>query len=139
LTLNSRLAETAAESPVLVAAAADADENLRTQLAATGVEVYLCPGQTHDARLLALLDELGRRRMTNVLVEGGSKLLGAFFDASAVDEVHIFIAPKLAGGAEAPSPVAGAGIARMADARQLADITIEELDGDVYVHGRLKK
>lgn len=139
LTLNSRLAETAADSPVLVAAAADADENLRTQLAATGIEVYRCPGQTHDARLIALLDELGRRRMTNVLVEGGSKLLGAFVDAGSIDEVHVFIAPKLAGGTAALSPVAGAGIERMADALQLADITIEELDGDVYVHGRLKK
>ena len=139
LPINSRLAETAADSPVLVAAAANADENLCARLAAAGIEVYGCPGQTHEARLVALLDELGRRRMTNVFVEGGSKLLGAFFDAGSIDEVHVFIAPKLAGGAAAPSPVAGAGIVRMADALQLADITIEELDGDVYIHGRLKK
>ena len=77
--------------------------------------------------------------MTNVLVEGGSKLLGTLFDMRAVDEVHVFIAPKIAGGAAAPSPAGGVGIERMADALKLADITIEELEGDVYVHGRVDK
>jgi diaminohydroxyphosphoribosylaminopyrimidine deaminase/5-amino-6-(5-phosphoribosylamino)uracil reductase len=139
LSVESRLAETAADAPVLVAASANANENSCQRLAAAGIEVYRCAGVTHAERLKTMLDELGRRRMTNVLVEGGSKLFGAFFEAGAVDEVHVFIAPKLAGGAEAPSPIAGAGIARMADARQLADITIEELDGDVYVHGRIAK
>jgi diaminohydroxyphosphoribosylaminopyrimidine deaminase/5-amino-6-(5-phosphoribosylamino)uracil reductase len=55
----------------------------------------------------------------------------------AIDEVHVFIAPKLAGGKAAASPIGGTGIERMADALKLADIAIEELDGDVYVHGRL--
>jgi len=39
----------------------------------------------------------------------------------------------------APGPVGGAGIERMGTALKLADITIEELDGDVYVHGRVGK
>jgi diaminohydroxyphosphoribosylaminopyrimidine deaminase/5-amino-6-(5-phosphoribosylamino)uracil reductase len=140
LSTDSRLVQTAADAPVLVAAAAaHADENACQRLAAAGIEIYRCPGEDHAERLRALLGELGRRRMTNMLVEGGSQLLGAFFDAGAVDEVHVFIAPKLAGGAGAASPIAGAGVSQMADALQLADITIEELGGDVYVHGRLKK
>jgi diaminohydroxyphosphoribosylaminopyrimidine deaminase/5-amino-6-(5-phosphoribosylamino)uracil reductase len=138
LPMGGHLAKTAADAPVLVAAAANADGNQCARLAAAGIEVYRCAGATHGERLNALLAELGRRQMTNVLVEGGSKLHGAFFDSGAVDEVHAFVAPKLAGGAAAPSPVAGAGIAQMAAALQLADITIEELGGDVYVHGRLK-
>jgi diaminohydroxyphosphoribosylaminopyrimidine deaminase/5-amino-6-(5-phosphoribosylamino)uracil reductase len=107
-------------------------------LAAAGVEVYRCAGDTHAARIEALLDELGRRRMTNVLIEGGSKVLGTLFDLRAIDEVHVFIAPKIAGGAAAPSPVGGAGIDRMAEALRLMHISIEELEGDVYIHGRLR-
>jgi diaminohydroxyphosphoribosylaminopyrimidine deaminase/5-amino-6-(5-phosphoribosylamino)uracil reductase len=139
LSTGSRLVQTSADVPVLVAAALRADASACERLAASGIETYRCPGETHAERLGALLDELGRRRMTNVLVEGGSKLLGVLFDAGAVDEVHVFIAPKLAGGAGAPSPVPGAGIAKMSEALRLADITIEELGGDVYVHGRIQK
>ena len=52
-----------------------------------------------------------------VLVEGGSQLLGTMFDMRVVDEVHVFIAPKLAGGATAPLGVAAAwGTARSARA-----------------------
>ena len=139
LALESRLVQTSRDVPVLVAAAENAPPEACQRLAAAGVEVLRCAGENHDARLETLWLELGRRRMTNVLVEGGSRLLGALFAQGAVDEVHVFIAPKIVGGATAPAPIGGDGIDRMADALQLADITIEELDGDVYVHGRLKK
>lgn len=138
LSLQSRLVETAGNVPVLVAAGHDAPDEALRKLTDTGVEVYRCAGRCHGERLASLLDELGRRRMTNVLVEGGSRLLGALFDMRAIDEVHVFVAPKMVGGATAPSPIAGQGAQRIADAIHLADISIEELDGDVYVHGRTR-
>jgi diaminohydroxyphosphoribosylaminopyrimidine deaminase/5-amino-6-(5-phosphoribosylamino)uracil reductase len=137
LSSQSRLVQTAGDIPVLVAAADDAKEESCQRLTDAGVEVLRCSGNTHEKRLISLLDELGRRRMTNVLVEGGARLLGTLFDTHAVDEAHVFIAPKFAGGAAALSPIVGEGVARMSDALKLADITIEELDGDVYVHGRV--
>jgi diaminohydroxyphosphoribosylaminopyrimidine deaminase / 5-amino-6-(5-phosphoribosylamino)uracil reductase len=139
LSSDSRLAQTAGDVPVLVAASSHTDVNACERLASAGIEIYRCAGENHAERLRALLDELGRRRITNMLVEGGSRLLGVFFDVGAVDEVHVFISPKLTGGTAAPSPIAGAGAAKITDSLQLADITIEELDGDVYVHGRLNK
>lgn len=135
---QSRLAKSAADVPVLVAVGEQADRAACQRLADAHVEVVRCGGDSHAARLDSLLEELGRRRMTNVLVEGGSKLLGTAFDMRAVDEVHVFIAPRLAGGAAAPSPLGGDGVERMAEALRLADITIEELGGDVYVHGRVQ-
>jgi len=137
LPIKSRLVETARDVPVLVATAADATTDACERLTDAGVEVFSCSGTTHEQRLAALLDELGNRRMTNILVEGGSRLLGTLFEMRAVDEVHVFIAPKLVGGTAAPSPIGGAGVERMASALKLADIAIEELEGDVYVHGRI--
>jgi diaminohydroxyphosphoribosylaminopyrimidine deaminase / 5-amino-6-(5-phosphoribosylamino)uracil reductase len=139
LSPKSRLAQTARDVPVLVATTGEAADSNAKLLTESGVEVFACSGATHIDRLNSLLDELGRRRMTNVLVEGGSRLLGSLFDMHAIDEVHVFVAPKLAGGDTAPSPVGGVGVGRMADALRLADITIEELEGDVYIHGRLRK
>ncbi|MGE3805620.1 MAG: RibD family protein, partial [Gemmataceae bacterium] len=80
---------------------------------------------------------LGRRRCTNILVEGGSSLLGCFLDEAAIDEVHIFVAPKLIGGMNAPAPVGGLGIDRIAQAFQLEDVGFESLAGDLLVRGRL--
>jgi diaminohydroxyphosphoribosylaminopyrimidine deaminase/5-amino-6-(5-phosphoribosylamino)uracil reductase len=139
LSLQSKLVQSAGDVPVLIGVGDDALAEMHEPLSGAGVEVVPCAGATHSERLESLLDELGRRRMTNILVEGGSQLLGLLFDIKAVDEVHVFIAPKLAGGEAAPSPVGGEGVDRMASALNLADIAIEELDGDVYVHGRLAK
>jgi diaminohydroxyphosphoribosylaminopyrimidine deaminase/5-amino-6-(5-phosphoribosylamino)uracil reductase len=134
---ESRLVQTARDVPVFLAVATEAPEETCQSLSDAGVEILRCAGETHSARLDSLIDQLGRRQMTNVLVEGGSKLLGTLFEMHAIDEVHVFIAPKIAGGTAALSPIGGMGAEKMADALALADISIEELSGDVYVHGRL--
>jgi diaminohydroxyphosphoribosylaminopyrimidine deaminase/5-amino-6-(5-phosphoribosylamino)uracil reductase len=136
LSPNSRLVQTAREIPVIVAAGTSAPPSACGALVDVGVEIVQLPG-AQDQRLDALLAELGRRRMTNVLIEGGGQLLGTLFDMRAIDEAHVFIAPKLAGGVDAPAPLGGTGVDRMADAPNLRDISIEELGGDVYVHGRV--
>lgn len=83
----------------------------------------------------AILAELGRRRMTNVLVEGGAGVFGAFLDARAADEFHIFVAPKIIGSDKALSPVGGTGIGAMAEALSLAEFTSTPSGPDVYLHG----
>jgi len=75
--------------------------------------------------------------MTNVLVEGGSQLLGAFRDGDHVDEVHVFIAPKLVGGDQAPGPLGGTGSEKMSDALCLENPQFTTLENDIYLHGRL--
>ena len=86
-----------------------------------------------------LLKLLGGRRWTNVLVEGGARVLGSFLDAQAIDQVHVFIAPRLAGGRGAPAPIAGRGCSRIADALGLEDYQVEMIEGDIYVHGSVGK
>jgi diaminohydroxyphosphoribosylaminopyrimidine deaminase/5-amino-6-(5-phosphoribosylamino)uracil reductase len=137
LSLESRLLQTAHDVPLIIAVAASAPRKSIEMLANSGAEVVSCAGDNYEARLDFLLRELGRRRMTNVFVEGGAQLLGTLFDTRAVDEAHAFICPKLAGGANAPSAIAGRGVDRMANALSLSDISIEALDADVHIHGRL--
>lgn len=137
LSLASQLVRTAGEVPVLVAVGPEAASAPCAALQAAGCEVLVCDGPTSPARLEFLLDELGRRRMTNILVEGGGRLWGSLFDAKLVDEVHVFIAPKLAGGAEAPSPIAGRGVETISAALAPQDLAVREMAGDIYLHGRI--
>jgi diaminohydroxyphosphoribosylaminopyrimidine deaminase/5-amino-6-(5-phosphoribosylamino)uracil reductase len=139
LSTDSQLVRTARESPVLVAAAERSPQSNRARLEKAGCEVLICPGATRGERLDALLAELGRRQMTNVLVEGGAQLLGSLFDADLVDEVHAFIAPKIIGGATAPGPVAGQGRAQMSQAIALDAPEVTTVGGDVYLRGRVTR
>ncbi|WP_152097578.1 bifunctional diaminohydroxyphosphoribosylaminopyrimidine deaminase/5-amino-6-(5-phosphoribosylamino)uracil reductase RibD [Lacipirellula parvula] len=138
LSLESQLVRTAVEAPVLVAAAANAPDSRCHALREAGVEVWQAPAAAvaPSERWISLLDELGRRRMTNILVEGGGHVLGALLDTDAIDEVHAFIAPRLIGGA-GPSPICGAGRAVMVDALRLASPRVETIGEDVYVSGRV--
>ena len=104
LSLESQLVRTARDVPVLVAVGPEAATADCDRLQAAGCELLVCDGPTPQARLETLFSELGRRRMTNVLAEGGGRLLGSLLDARLIDEVHVFIAPKLVGGGEAPVP-----------------------------------
>jgi diaminohydroxyphosphoribosylaminopyrimidine deaminase/5-amino-6-(5-phosphoribosylamino)uracil reductase len=136
LSTDSQLVRTIRQGPVLVACGPEAPEANRRRLADAGCEVWVGDARDPSDRLLDLLAELGRRRMTNVLVEGGGRLTGSLFDAGAVDEFHVFVANKLVGGADAPTPLAGAGVEAMSQAVALHQPTIEYLDGDIYLYGR---
>jgi diaminohydroxyphosphoribosylaminopyrimidine deaminase/5-amino-6-(5-phosphoribosylamino)uracil reductase len=139
LPLASRLVQTAAEVPVLVAAGPDAPADRVAALRSAGCEVWQSDEGDRPTRLAALLAELGRRRFTNVLVEGGPGILGSLADAALIDEVWAFIAPRLIGGREAPGPVEGAGIARLANAAQIDVEQIDHLGGDLLVRGLVRR
>ena len=130
LSPSSQLVRTARETPTLIVVSA-ACEKLP---AFPDCEVLpIAPDATGRPDLGCLLDEMGRRRWTNLLVEGGADVLGSFFDADAVDEVHLFVGPKLIGGANSKSPVAGIGMTRIEQCRAWRRDSLKTLGDDVYV------
>ncbi len=94
---------------------------------------------TGHAFLLDALADMGRRRWTNVLLEGGAQLLGAFRDAGAIDEVWAFIAGKIIGGQAAYAPVAGIGVEKVTDAPTLSEVVVESCGEDVLIRGRVQR
>jgi diaminohydroxyphosphoribosylaminopyrimidine deaminase/5-amino-6-(5-phosphoribosylamino)uracil reductase len=133
LPATGKLAATARQTPTLVVTAGPCRR--ASELTALGCEVLPLPASTGRPDLDALLEELGRRRYTNLLVEGGAGVLGSFLDARAIDEVHVFLAPRLAGGADAVTPIAGRGVENLADALTLSDWQIERIGADMLIHG----
>lgn len=130
---NCRLRQTARDVPVLIYTAAENVSRL-DGWAASGAEVIALTGPD-PMPPDAILRDLGRRRYTNVLIEGGPGLLGRFLDAKAADEVHVFIAARLIGGESAPSPIGGLGIDRLSRAIPLTDVTVQAFGSDSYIHG----
>ncbi len=100
-----------------------------------GVEVAALPRQGGRVDMSALLELLGSRGITSVLVEGGGQVAGSLFDAGLVDKIVAFIAPVIVGGESAPGPVAGRGVAEIGDALRLSGVTWERVGDDMLVIG----
>jgi len=147
LPLQSQLVKTLSEAPVLVVVGPNAPAENVERLRAAGVDILPVETRATADRAagidsghpdpLPVLRELARRQVTNVLVEGGGRLLGSFFDRRSIDEVHVFIAPKLFGGAGAPCPIAGQGLADVPASDQLRDRTVTPCGPDLYLNARL--
>ena len=136
--LSSRLVQTALEVPVLVVTSQNAPAARIVALQQAGVEVLSLagdPDSTERPSLRWLLKELGQRRMTHVLIEGGAGVLGSAFDGELVDECHVFVAPCILGGQAALSPIGGTGAGKMQDARSLASLRVTPCGDNVYLHG----
>ena len=124
------------DSKTLVATTSRSTPEWRAGIEATGAEVLVLPSDDEGhVALLPLLGELGRRSIILLLVEGGGVVIGSFFDQRLVDKLTAVIAPKIVGAADAPSAIAGHGVARMADAITLRDMKVERLGTDILVTG----
>lgn len=142
LKCDSQLLRTLDAAPVLVAVSQQAPLSEVERLRSAGAEVVsvsTAPSTSEKPQfnLSELLQFLGRRKLTNLLVEGGSQTLGAFRDAALIDETHVFIAPKLIGGREALSPIGGLGIDQMRNALHPRLVETQRLDDDFYLRGRI--
>lgn len=126
---NCQLLQSAREVPVLIAGPRNANTSRHEQM---GCEVIAIES------VEALLAELGRRRFTNVLIEGGAGVLGAFHEARMIDEAHVFLAPILVGGASAISPMRGLGVETIGEALRSDDVQIEPLGPDFYIRARFR-
>jgi diaminohydroxyphosphoribosylaminopyrimidine deaminase/5-amino-6-(5-phosphoribosylamino)uracil reductase len=139
LPVDSALVSSIDEAPLIVVCAPEAASAQRDALAGAGAEMIVAPGGTERARLEAALDELGRREIQDLLVEGGPTLAGALFDAGEIDEVRLFIAPVLVGAAEARAALEGQGAIRIADGVRPLATSYEQVGEDLLVGARLRE
>ncbi len=134
LPTTSQLAATAGEIPTLILCGDRADPRARQALADAGCEVLPMPS-TADGRVsvAAALAEFGRRRWTNLLVEGGAGVLGTFAAGGFLDTLRIYLAPKIIGGAAAPGPVGDPGFSLLNDALSFPVVAAEPVGGDLFL------
>lgn len=138
--LTARVFDPALPGRTVVATTAAMPLEHRRALEERDIEVLRLPASDEGyVSLPALLDTLGEREITSLLIEGGATVLGSFFGAGLVDEVAAFVAPKIIGGEAALGPVGSAGIARLADAVTLTDLEIERIGPDVLISGNVQR
>jgi diaminohydroxyphosphoribosylaminopyrimidine deaminase / 5-amino-6-(5-phosphoribosylamino)uracil reductase len=138
LPLDSHLAITAHQVPVLLVAGPDASAEKAQRLRELGCQVHLSPHANRQQRLDSLLQHLASHyQATNVLVEGGGELLGSMLELRHIDQCEVFIAPKLIGGQSAPSPIAGIGLTALKDGPAAASWQVNPSGQDSHIRMRL--
>ncbi|MFH1288913.1 MAG: bifunctional diaminohydroxyphosphoribosylaminopyrimidine deaminase/5-amino-6-(5-phosphoribosylamino)uracil reductase RibD [bacterium] len=100
-----------------------------------GAEVLFVRKVRNRINLDELLEKLGEKNITSLLVEGGSEVNGSFFDSRLIDKVLFFISPIIIGGKEAYSSVGGNGINALRDAIKLKDVTVRQIGRDYFFEG----
>jgi diaminohydroxyphosphoribosylaminopyrimidine deaminase/5-amino-6-(5-phosphoribosylamino)uracil reductase len=131
LSHSAKLVQSANDSPLIVFSGSTKSES--PVLTADGVEVIQDAGNGRD--LNVILDELGRRDIQSLLVEGGANVAGSFLDAGLVNKISFFIAPKIIGGREAPNAVGGIGVESLAEGIQLRNVEVTAHGADVEFTG----
>lgn len=121
LPLDSRLVQTSAQAPLSVVVGERAEPSRVAALRARGVEVIAVAGEARELDLAAAWRALRARGVRRLLVEGGGGLLAKLFARDLIDQALVYVAPKVLGGANAPTPVAGVGVTALAQATGFAE------------------
>lgn len=109
------------------------DRQCREHLESLGVEVVVLERLTP----IAVMDELYQRGCLQVLWECGGRLAAAAIAQGCVQKVHAFIAPKIIGGSQAPSPIGNLGLTAMGDALKLVNLHTQAIGPDWLITGYL--
>lgn len=102
-------------------------------------EVLKVPRGSGGVDLRALVEDLGRRGVCHLLIEGGGTTLASAFEAGLVDKVWFFVAPKIIGGRDAITPVEGIGIETMDNAIALERLRALSAGEDLLLEAYVKR
>lgn len=133
--LDSQVVLDASNNKTIIATC-KGDCSKRNALESLNCEILTVPEKNGTVDLKALMTTLGKRGIDSILLEGGATLNYSALDARIVDEVQIYMAPKVFGG-RAKSPVEGVGVDLPADAISLKPRNVSMIGQDIFVENEV--
>ena len=130
--LSSKLVKSA-DNDLIIFTAQPPTSPMARALTTAGAEIVQLKSKRGHIDLHAVLRELGKRQMLNVLLEAGAELNGAALDAGIVDKMILFYAPKIMGTGGVP--MARIPSRWFPDSPSLTNITINRYGPDFAVQG----
>ena len=134
------LTATAKDVPLLIAAwhgAVEANPQKAEELRQKGVEILACPDTYGGSNLHFIVDELSRRGIEQLLVEGGPAVISSFLKEGLTDECIVYIAPNILGvkgTVDISQPMA-----KLCEVVGLNHVDVQQLDQDVRLSGYIRK
>ncbi len=137
---GTKLMSSADKSPVLVYASqqsVEADPQKAEKITQKGAELLAFPDTQGRSNLHFLLEELSKRSVTPLLVEGGPKVIASFLKERLADQVIIYITPKILAGAG--SAYIAEPLAELAESFDLQHVELNSIGEDIRLTGLSKR
>jgi diaminohydroxyphosphoribosylaminopyrimidine deaminase/5-amino-6-(5-phosphoribosylamino)uracil reductase len=116
---SARLFQIQPPAPLLIFCAQDAPEARRKLLEKQGAEIISTPQTSGGIDLGFVLDQLGKREVLGLLVEGGSAVHWSFLSAGLTDKFYLIMAPMILGGHNSIPAIGGLGYGKISEAPRL--------------------
>ncbi len=129
---DSRLASTRSQGDIIVFCGRRPNPDRRRTLEETGIEVIPTSGAGARVPFAPVLEELGRRQVVGLLIEGGGEINFEALHGQVIDKLVCFLAPRILGGQAVPM-FGGAGFPRLDQAPPLAFSRIERIGPDLMI------
>jgi len=135
--LECNILKTAKDVPTYIATSSE-DLHKRERITSMGAHILSISLLGEHIDLQSLLIQLGSLGIDSILLEGGPTLNESFLSNNLVDDIYIYLAPKMFGGKDAKSPVEGIGISTPDQAFSFEHLSTISLGDDILLNYRKK-
>lgn len=135
--LEACVVRTARQQLTIIATSSE-DVARQQEYTDAGCEILWIPPRGESVDIQELMKKLGEQGIDSILLEGGGTLGSAALAAGVVNEVYAYVAPKIFGGVEAKTPVAGIGVTIPGEAYRLADLKTQFIGEDILITAKME-
>jgi len=126
------------DKQTIVATTLSSDGNKKKALRDLGVKVIEVSEKDNRVNLKELVKKIGQEGIDSILIEGGGTLNFSALEENIVDKVIFYIAPKILGGENSKSSIAGRGFSTLDQSVNLKNISYRKIGGDLVVEGYIQ-
>jgi diaminohydroxyphosphoribosylaminopyrimidine deaminase/5-amino-6-(5-phosphoribosylamino)uracil reductase len=137
--LESKVLHLGSSAKTILATTKQASNAQIREVEKLGARVLIIESSNGRVDLAALMGELGRIGITNLLLEGGSELNASMLDTGLIDKIIFIVAPKIIGGRNTKGSFGGESDRPLSAALMLFDLEIGRLGEDILIRGYLRK
>lgn len=117
----------------LVATTKNASQKKKNVLRSLNVDIIECPAKDKKVNLSFLFKELFKRGINRLLIEGGPTIIGAALKEALVDQLHIYITPKIMCDPRAKSSMVGFSVDNINKIILLKNLKLKRINQDILV------
>jgi len=121
------------EQPTIVCTTAGVSPKKIDTLREQGVQVWVLPQKKQRVSLKAVLAKLAKEGLSSMLLEGGSTLNASTLRERVVNQVRLYVAPKILGGQDAKGLIGGTSPKSLKQSWHLVNPTFKKLGPDWLV------